>query len=300
MSSVPPQEGSPDAASTSPAPLLSGRVALVTGGGRGIGLATARALGAHGARLILNDAGTDPDGRGRDPSVVEAAAAELRAQGYEVVKSAHDVTSPSEVAELVALAENYGDPIDLLVNAHGALRKKTLLDLEPDDLESAFRTDALGTLLTMQAVARELRKRKRSGSIVNMTSVSGLLGTQGQTAEATSKAAVYGLTRTAAIELQRFGITVNAVAAIARTRLTEDLPMFEKVHGTMEPEHVAPAVVFLASSLSEGLSGAILSVAGGRISTIALTESQGRLKDEAGGIWTASEIQEHFASISRR
>jgi NAD(P)-dependent dehydrogenase (short-subunit alcohol dehydrogenase family) len=210
------------------------------------------------------------------------------------------VTVRSEVLDMVGLARTYGEPIDLLVNCAGILKNASLLDLAEEDFTLVLRTDLIGTLLVTQAVAAGLKQARRRGSIVNMTSVSGLLGNLGQANESAAKAGVYGLTRTSAIELQKFGITVNAVAAIARTRLTEDLPMFEKVRGTLEPEHVAPAVVFLASELGEGLSGVVLSVAGGRLSTISLVESQGRLKDEADGRWTPQEIAEHFASIARK
>jgi NAD(P)-dependent dehydrogenase (short-subunit alcohol dehydrogenase family) len=133
-----------------------------------------------------------------------------------------------------------------------------------------------------------------------MTGVSGMLGNMGQLNESTSKAGIYGLTRTASIELQRFRIRVNAIAPIARTRLTEDLPMFEKVSGTLEAKHVAPAAVFLASSLSEDLSGTVLSVAGGRLSCFELAESQGRIKEADEGVWTPEQIAEHYDSIARR
>ena len=280
--------------------LLSGRVALVTGGGRGIGRAVARALVEQGARLVLNDLGCERDGSGRDPSVATAAARELTDAGFEVIASHHDVSIPADVSEMVALGARFGEPIDLLVNCAGILRNANLLDLSDEDFTAVLRTDLTGTLLATQAVARGLKQARRRGSIVNMTSISGLLGNLGQANESAAKAGIYGLTRTAAIELQKFGISVNAVAAIARTRLTEDLPMFEKVRGSLEPDHVAPAVVFLASELAAGLSGVVLSVAGGRLATLSLTESQGRLKDEAGGHWTPQEIAQHFASISRK
>jgi len=280
--------------------LLEGRVALVTGAGRGIGRAVARALAEQGARLIINDLGCDRDGSGRDPNIASAAARELSDAGFDAVASHHDVTSQAEVTEMVALAQRYGAPIDILVNCAGILKNSTLLDLTEEDFSSVLRTDLVGTLLVTQAIARELKQAKRPGNVVNMTSISGLLGNLGQANESAAKAGVYGLTRTSAIELQKFGISVNAVAAIARTRLTEDLPMFEKVRGSLEPEHVAPVVVFLASELSAGLSGVVVSVAGGRLATLSLTESQGRLKDEADGHWTAREIAEHFGSISRK
>lgn len=280
--------------------LLRGRVALVTGGARGIGLAVARALAEQGARLIVNDIGCEPDGRGRDGAVVQAAVKTLEDAGFAALASHHDVTRKAEVAEMVALAATYGDPIDVLVNCAGILRNGSLFEQNEEDFETVLRTDLTGTFLVTQAVATELKRTRRRGNFINMTSVSGLLGNLGQVNESAAKAGVYGLTRTAAIELQKFGISVNAVAAIARTRLTEGLPMFEKVRGTMEPDHVAPVVVFLASELSDGVSGVVLSVAGGRISTLALSESPGRLKDEDDGRWTPQEIATHFSSIARK
>ena len=127
-----------------------------------------------------------------------------------------------------------------------------------------------------------------------------MLGNLGQINESSAKAGIYGLTRTASIELQKYGIRVNALAAIAKTRLTEDLPMFEKTGDSMSAAHIAPAALFLASELSSELSGTVLSVTGGRISTFELSESQGRLKEAEGGIWTPAEIAENYDSIARK
>src|SRR5690606_14811428 len=158
------------------------------------------------------------------------------------------------------------------------------------------RTHLQGTFLMTQAVARALRKARASGSIINMTSVSGMLGNLGQINESAAKAGIYGLTRTASIELQKYGVRANAISAIAKTRLTEDLPMFEKAGDSMSPAHVAPAALFLGSDLSAELSGTVLNVAGGRISTFELAESQGRLKEAEGGLWTPWEIAENYDS----
>jgi NAD(P)-dependent dehydrogenase (short-subunit alcohol dehydrogenase family) len=106
------------------------------------------------------------------------------------------------------------------------------------------------------------------------------------------------LTRTASIELQRFGIRVNAVAPLARTRLTEDLPMFQKVE-SLTPEHVAPAYLFLASDLCGDLTGQVLAVAGGKLSAYRLVESPGQYKETAGGRWQAEEIAEHWEIIAK-
>jgi NAD(P)-dependent dehydrogenase (short-subunit alcohol dehydrogenase family) len=142
-------------------------------------------------------------------------------------------------------------------------------------------------------------KERGGGSIVNTTSISGLLGNFGQANYSAAKAGIYGLTRTASIELQRYGIRVNAVAPIAKTRMTEDLPMMEKIEGTLSPEHVAPAHLFLASDLSRDVTGTVLSVAGARMSVYKVVESAGKYKESDGGVWTASEIAEHFDTIGK-
>jgi NAD(P)-dependent dehydrogenase (short-subunit alcohol dehydrogenase family) len=143
-----------------------------------------------------------------------------------------------------------------------------------------------------------MREQGSAGSVINTTSVSGLIGNFGQANYAAAKAGIYGFTRTASIELQRYGIRVNAVAPIAKTRMTEDLPMFEKIE-TMSPEHVAPAHLFLASDLSRDVTGAVLAVAGGKMSVFKVVESPGRFKEADGGVWKAEEIAEHWKTISK-
>jgi NAD(P)-dependent dehydrogenase (short-subunit alcohol dehydrogenase family) len=125
------------------------------------------------------------------------------------------------------------------------------------------------------------------------------LGNFGQSNYSAAKAGIYGLTRTASIELQRYGIRVNAVAPVAKTRMTDDLPMFEKIESSLSPEHIAPAHVFLASDLSRDVSGQVLAVAGGRISVYKVVESPGKYKEADGGVWTPQEIAEHFDALSK-
>ncbi len=285
--------------------LLDGRVALVTGGGRGIGFAVARALGAEGAQIVLNDLGCDRNGQGNDPKVVEDAAEQLRGEGISVLTSPHDVSDREQVAAMLSFADQAVETgelgtIDILVNNAGITADKSIFEMSDPQWDSVIKTHLRGTFLCTQGVCARLRRKKMRGSIVNMTSVSGLLGNLGQANESAAKAGIYGLTRTCSIELQKYGITVNAVAPIARTRLTQELPMFQKAQGTMEPEHIAPAVVYLVSDLAEGLSGTALSVAGGRIATISLNESQGRIKEADEGIWKPAEIAENYASIARK
>ncbi len=280
--------------------LLQGRVALITGAGRGVGLEIARAYAAQGAQLILNDLGCEADGTGRDPSIVEAAADELRGKGTIVFTNCDDMSDSQAVESLFSTIPQEIGAVDILVNNAGIAQDSNLFDLSVEAWDQVLRVHLRSTFLCTQAFARVLRKKRQGGSIINMTSTSGMLGNLGQLNESSAKAGIYGLTRTASIELQKYGVRVNALAAIAKTRLTEKLPMFEKVGDTLSARHVAPAALFLASDLASDLSGTVLSVAGGRISTFELAESQGRIKESDEGIWTPEEIAENYGSISRR
>jgi NAD(P)-dependent dehydrogenase (short-subunit alcohol dehydrogenase family) len=280
--------------------LLRGHVALITGGARGIGWEIARVFAQNGAKIVLNDLGCDSDGSNANPTVAKGAAEVLSEMGAEVLASSADVGDEAQVAELFSTAEAKWGSVDLLVNNAGITQDKSLFDLNVDGWDAVLRTHLRGSFLCTQAMARGLRKARAGGAIINMTSTSGMLGNTGQVNESTAKAGIYGLTRTSSIELQKFGIRVNAIAAIAKTRLTEHLPMFEKVDDSLSARHIAPAALFLASELSSDLSGTVLSVAGGRISVFELSESQGRLKEGDDGLWTAEQIAENYDSIARR
>ncbi len=276
--------------------LLDDKVAIITGAGRGIGRATALLFAKEGCKLVLNDSGVAADGglAGADATLAEQLADEINRSGGEAFASNDDISRAGSATALVNSAKNHFGRLDVLVNNAGILRDKTFLKLSLEDFDAVIAVHLRGTLLCSQAAAKEMTKD--GGSIINTTSVSGLLGNFGQSNYSAAKAAIYGLTRTCSIELQRYGIRVNAVAPIAKTRLTEDLPMFENVQ-SMTPEHVAPVNLFLASDLSRETSGVVVSVAGGRLSTFRVVESAGKFKESDAGVWTAEEIAEHFGSL---
>ena len=133
---------------------------------------------------------------------------------------------------------------------------------------------------------------------MNTTSLSGMLGNFGQANYSAAKAGIYGFTRTAAIELQKHRITVNAVAPIAKTRMTEDLPMMQGMD-TLTPDHIAPGALFLASELCGDRTGNVLAISGGRVYVYKVVESPGKFKESQNGVWTAAEIDEHWAAITK-
>lgn len=279
--------------------LLEGKVAIVTGAGGGIGRATALALAREGARVLVNDLGGARDGNGSSKELADAVVEEIRAAGGKAEASYDSVSDEAGAARIVESAVKAFGRLDVLINNAGNLRDKTLLKLELADWQAVLDVHLTGSFLCLRAAAAKLKDQGQGGSIVNTTSVSGLVGNFGQANYASAKAGIYGLTRTASIELQRFGIRVNAVAPLAKTRLTEELPLFEKIGDSLSPAHVAPVHVYLASDLSRDVTGVTLSVAGARISQFKLVESAGRHKDDDDGVWTPAEIAEQFAGITK-
>jgi NAD(P)-dependent dehydrogenase (short-subunit alcohol dehydrogenase family) len=278
--------------------LLDHKVAVITGAGNGIGRATALLFAREGAKVVVNDLGGSRAGSGTDHAAADAVVSEIRKAGGTAEANYDSVSSKEGARAIVGTALSAFGRIDVLVNNAGILRDKTLLKLELADWQAVLDVHLTGSFLCTQAAAEHM-KAQGSGSIINTASVSGMLGNFGQANYAAAKAGIYGLTRTASIELQRYGVRVNAVAPIAKTRLTEDLPMFEKIEDTLSPEHVAPAHLFLASDLSREVTGVVLSVAGARMSVYKVVESPGKYKESDAGVWTAAEIAEHFDSISK-
>ncbi len=280
--------------------LLDGKVAIVTGAGGGIGRAEALLFAREGARVVVNDLGGARDGTGSSDAAASKVVDEIRAAGGEAVANFDSVATPDGAARIIATAVEKLGRLDVLVNNAGILRDKTLLKMTEEMWDAVVTVHMKGTFLCTQAAAKQMiaqlsRGEGDGGRIVNTTSVSGLMGNFGQANYAAAKAGIYGFTRTAAIELQKHRITVNALAPIAKTRLTEDLPMFTGFD-TLTPEHVAPAALFLASPLCGERTGTVLAVSGSRLYGYKMVESKGRFKD-ASAAWTAQEIAEHWDAI---
>ncbi|HEY0465096.1 MAG TPA: SDR family NAD(P)-dependent oxidoreductase [Polyangiaceae bacterium] len=278
--------------------LLDGKVTVITGAGNGIGRASALLFAREGAHVLVNDLGSARDGSGAAASAADAVVAEIRAAGGSAEANHDSVSSPEGATAIIDQALAAFGRVDVLLNNAGILRDKTLLKMSREDWQAVLDVHLSGSFFCTQAAAQKM-KEQGSGSIINTTSVSGMLGNFGQANYAAAKAGIYGLTRTASIELQRYGVRVNAVAPIAKTRLTEDLPMFEKIEDSLSPDHVAPAHLFLASSLSNDVTGVVLAVAGARMSVFKVVESPGKYKESDEGVWNAQEIADHFESISK-
>jgi NAD(P)-dependent dehydrogenase (short-subunit alcohol dehydrogenase family) len=276
--------------------LLDGKVAIITGAGGGIGRADALLFAKEGAKVVVNDLGGARDGAGSSDAAASKVVEEIKAAGGEAVASFDSVGSAEGAQKIIAAAVSAFGRVDVLVNNAGILRDKSMLKMDEAMWDAVIEVHLKGTFLCTQAAAKQMVSQGGGGRIVNTTSVSGMLGNFGQANYAAAKAGIYGLTRTAAIEFQKHRITVNAVAPIAKTRMTEDLPMFQTATDSLTPEHIAPAALFLASDLCADRTGFVLAVAGAQMYAYKVVQSAGKFKDE-NGVWTANEIAENWDAI---
>jgi NAD(P)-dependent dehydrogenase (short-subunit alcohol dehydrogenase family) len=279
--------------------LLDDKVVIVTGAGNGIGRAHALLFASEGAAIVVNDVGGARDGENAgDGSPADAVVKEIEAAGGRAVASHETVATAEGARAIVELGVETFGKVDVLVNNAGILRDKTFMKMDEAMWDSVIAVHLKGTFLVSQAFAKHAVNRGGGGRIVNTTSVSGMLGNFGQANYAAAKAGIYGLTRTIAIELQKHRITVNALAPIAKTRMTDDLPAFQNVE-TMTPEHIAPAALFLASDLCGDKTGHVLAVAGARMYAFKVVESAGKFKDGPSTVWTPQEIADNWAAIMK-
>lgn len=241
--------------------LLTGRTAVVTGGGQGLGFAIAERFVAEGARVVLGDINLD---------ATETAAKRLG--GDDVARAVRcDVTVAADVGSLVAAAEHFGD-LDIMVNNAGITRDATMRKMTEEQFDEVIAVHLKGTWNGIRKAAAIMRENKR-GAIVNMSSLSGKVGLVGQTNYSAAKAGIVGMTKAAAKELAHLGVRVNAIApGLIRSAMTEAMPQRiwdEKVAEVPmgragEPDEVANVALFLASDLSSYITGTVIEVTGGR------------------------------------
>ncbi|MFO0589094.1 MAG: SDR family NAD(P)-dependent oxidoreductase [Polyangiaceae bacterium] len=276
--------------------LADGKVVVVTGAGGGIGRAEALLFAKEGAQVVVNDVGGARDGTGGSDAAASKVVSEITSAGGRAVAHFESIATPAGADSLMKAAIDAFGRVDVLVNNAGILRDKSLLKMDEAMWDSVIAVHLKGTFLCTQAAAKIMVSQGGGGRIVNTTSVSGMMGNFGQANYAAAKAGIYGLTRTAAIELQKHRITVNAIAPIAKTRMTEDLPMFQTGMDALTPDHIAPAAMFLGSELCGDRTGHVLAVAGQQMYIFKVVQSTGKFKDGTTP-WTAQEIADHWENI---
>ncbi|HWD05839.1 MAG TPA: SDR family NAD(P)-dependent oxidoreductase [Kribbella sp.] len=274
---------------------VRGRVAVVTGAGRGLGRAYARLLAQRGAKVVVNDLGAAAAGGGTDTSVAEDVAAEIRNAGGDAVADGSDVSDPQAAEGIVQRAIDTFGGIDIVVNNAGILTNQRFEDATWEDFERFFRVH-LGGHVNVTKAAWPHMKTQRRGRVVCTESGAGLYGLIGQATYSAAKGAVHGLMRTLALEGRDHGILVNAVAPGGFSRMHEaaidDPQMLERTRRAMPAELVAPAVVWLASDEFTG-SGQVYSAWAGRVARIGIGTGPGFV-DRA---LTPEIIAEHVAVL---
>ena len=254
--------------------LCEGRVAIVTGAGRGIGREHALSLARHGAKVVVNDLGGNVDGSGGDLSPAQSVVDEIKAFGGEAVANGDSVSSWEGAQRLINTAvETFGD-LHAVVNNAGILRDRMLTNMTEEEWDAVIKVHLKGTFGPSRWAAAYWRERSKAGEtndgrLINTTSPSGIYGNVGQTNYGAAKAGIASFTIIAAKELARYGVTVNAIAPAALTRMTENLGMGQADEETKErlsPAHIAPIVCWLASPESKDVTGRIFDVTGQALS----------------------------------
>ena len=243
--------------------LCNGRVVIVTGGARGIGREHCLEFARQGARVVVNDLGGERTGEGRSSEPAEAVVKEIRAMGGEAVANGDDVSDWDGAKRMIDQAISTFGGLDVLVSNAGILRDRMLTNMTIDEWDSVIKVHLRGTFCPAHHAANYWRAQVKEGkmvdaSIINTTSVSGLLGNQGQCNYGAAKAGIAAFTITAAMELARYGITVNAISPGALTRMTEDLgyavAVPEGEWNPRDPANIAPVVVWLGSDSLRALA----------------------------------------------
>jgi len=290
--------------------ICEGRVVVVTGGGRGIGRGHALEFARQGARVVVNDLGAEVDGTGSSAGPAGEVVEEIRGLGAEAVANGDDVSDMAGARRLIDTALTTFGGLDVLVNNAGILRDRMLVNMTDSEWDAVIRVHLRGTFAPMRWASEYWRNRVKDGQsndarIINTTSPSGIYGNVGQTNYGAAKAGVAAMTVIASQELGRYGVTVNAIAPAALTRMTESLGFgadrAEDRAGRFDPDdpdNIAPLVVWLAGPAAAGITGRVFNIHGGHISVAeGWVAGPGVGRDDR---WEVSELDEVIPGLVAR
>ena len=255
--------------------ILDGRVAIVTGAGRGLGREHALELARQGAKVVVNDLGTTLGGDGKSVGPAQEVVDIIRAAGGEAVANGSDIADFEQAGQLVQQAIDTFGRLDILVNNAGFVRDRMLVNTGEDEWDAVIRVHLKGHFATMRHAGAYWRTESKEGRqpvarVINTSSGAGLQGSIGQASYSAAKAGIAALSIVAAAEMGRYGVTVNAIAPSARTRMTEG-PFAEAMAAPvdgfdkMNPANVSPVVAWLASADAADVTGRVIEIEGGKI-----------------------------------
>ena len=287
--------------------MLQGRAAVVTGAGRGIGRGVALALGAAGAKVVVNDYGVDVHGQAPSTGPAFDVVAEIQQAGGEAVANTDSVASWTGAANIINTAVREFGRIDILVTCAGILRDRMVFNMSEDDWDSVLAVHLKGTFHCVRHTAPRMREQ-HYGRVITFSSGSGLFGNPGQANYGAAKSAIGGLTKVAARDLGKYGVTCNAIAPVAATRMTitpevlrareirkqQGIIREERALAHLEdlkPEDVAPMVVFLASDYAANVNGQFFLCSGGSVSLLSQPRPVKTIH-KSEGRWTLDELDE--------
>jgi hypothetical protein len=279
--------------------LLAGKVAVVTGAGRGIGRAIALHLAGEGAQVVVNDLGGDIDGSGAG-RIADEVAAEIRAAGGEAAANCDSVATVEGGRNIFQTALDTFGRLDILVNNAGILRDKTLFNMEEEDWDAVIAVHLKGHYCCTRPFAKYIREQKDPGKrVINFSSVSGLWGNFGQANYGAAKAGIAGFSRVLAIELQKYGATSNVISPGAATRMT--IPLMEgrgvepsdiEARG---PAHIAPVVTWLASDRSQHITNQIFHVGRG---AVGIMQQPALIRSfKSSDVWTLDQLDQAIPTL---
>ena len=292
---------------------LDGRVAIVTGAGRGIGRSVAKLLADEGASVVVNDLGAEMDGSGTDAGPAQQVVAEIAQAGGKAVVNGADISDFDAAEALVKGAIEQFGRLDVLVNVAGILRDRMVFNMTEAEWDDVIRVHLKGTFNTTRFASahwRSLRDETAQNRIINFTSVSGLHGAPGQPNYAAAKMGIVGLTWSSANSLAKYGVTVNAISPGAATRMTSSIPTERRRSGLpavetdeRSPDNVAPIVAYLASERSGWITGRIIHSMGYEVSLYSNPEPVSRIIGT--GPWDdpdtlADQVERSFGPILGR
>ena len=278
--------------------MLEGKVAVVTGAGRGIGAAIAKLMAKEGAKVVVNDIGVSLTGEGGDKTPAQEVVAEIKKAGGEAVTNADSVAEFASAAKIIQCAVDTFGRIDCVVNNAGILRDVIFHKMTEDDWDSVVKVMLKGAFNTCRHAADHYRKQE-SGSFVHMTSTSGLIGAMGQVNYGAAKLGIVGLSKNIAVDMQRFNVRSNCIAPVAWTRMTASIPPKDPAAAKrveqrkqVTPEHNAPLAAFLASDAARDVTGQVFSTRKNEIFLMSQSRPLRGIHRAEG--WTPETCAEHM------